>query len=281
MSQTKINFKNIPVQAGIISNIINLDVDSHKCFFELDNLISSDQGVASLVLRVVNSPIYSRGNKVATIPLAVSLLGYSVVRSLALLAFSRSLFSQTKNAIFRLHIWQHSLLTAIASQAICHKLGRDKLHDEAFIAGLMHDTGKVLMFTHSPSAYQNVFKSCFENNCTSMESETKYFGYDHCQVGLEAIKEWKLPARFHDYMGADLTTPQPEQLADAVLQSLIAGHYLIKSAGIGANPIHDIETKKNTLLSFGLDTELSGQLVQEHFIADLMENDTYKLCATI
>jgi HD-like signal output (HDOD) protein len=127
MSPTKINFKNIPVQARIISNIINIDIDSYKCFFELDNLISSDQGVASLVLRVVNSPIYSRGNKVATIPLAISLLGYSVVRSLALLAFSRSLFSQTKNTIFRLHIWQHSLLTAIASQTICHKLGLDKL----------------------------------------------------------------------------------------------------------------------------------------------------------
>ena len=168
MSQTKINFKQIPVQAGIISNIIKLDVESHTCFFELDNLISSDQGVASLVLRVVNSPFYSRGNKVATIPLAVSLLGFSVVRSLALLAFSRSLFSQTKNALFRLHIWQHSLLTAIASQTICHELGYAKLHDEAFIAGLMHDTGKVLMFSHDPALYQNVFKYSIENNCSSI-----------------------------------------------------------------------------------------------------------------
>ncbi len=126
MDPTKINFKNIPVQAGIISNIINIDIHSNHCFRDLDDLISSDQGVASLVLRVVNSPLYSRGNKVATIPIAISLLGYSVVRSLALLAFSRSLFSQTKNALFRLHIWQHSLLTAIASQSICMELGESK-----------------------------------------------------------------------------------------------------------------------------------------------------------
>jgi len=281
MNQTKINFKNIPVQASIISNIINLDVDSHSCFYDLDNLISSDQGVASLVLRVVNSSFYSRGNKVATIPLSISLLGYSVVRSLALLAFSRSLFSQTKNVLFRLHIWQHSLLTAIASQAICKELGNAKLHDEAFIAGLMHDTGKVLMFTHDSEAYKNVFKLASEENCGSIYAETKYFGFDHCQVGLEAIKEWKLPDRFESYMGTKLYALRPEQQKDLVLQSLLAANYLIKSAGIGANPITDNEMKKLALMSFGLSEEFSEHLLQEQFMQELMENETYKLCANI
>ena len=281
MNQTTINFKNIPVQASIISNIINLNVDSHSCFYELDNLISSDQGVASLVLRVVNSSFYSRSNKVGTIPLAVSLLGYSVVRSLALLAFSRSLFSQTKNALFRLHLWQHSLLTAIASQTICHELGEARLHDEAFIAGLMHDTGKVLMFTHDPAAYKKVFKLSFDENCGSNYAETKYFGFDHCQVGLEAIKEWKLPERFENYMGTPLDALGPEKQTDVVLQSLTAANYLIKSVGIGANPINDKETKKFSLLSFGLSDEFSEYLLQEQFMLDLMENETYKLCANI
>lgn len=281
MSQTKINFKKIPVQAGIISNIINLDVESHKCFFELDNLISSDQGVASLVLRVVNSPFYSRGNKVATIPLAVSLLGYSVVRSLALLAFSRSLFSQTKNTLFRLHIWQHSLLTAIASQTICHVLGYAKLHDEAFIAGLMHDTGKVLMFNHNPESYQNVFKYSFENNCNSIEAEKKYFGFDHCEVGQEAVKEWKLPTRFNDYMGTNISIPDSKYFEDPVLQSLSAANCLIKSAGIGANKVDDSELKKTALRSFALNDELIEYLLQEQFTEELMENETYQLCASI
>lgn len=281
MAPKKINFKNIPVEAGIISNIINLDIDSHNCFQELDDLISSDQGVASLVLRVVNSPFYSRGNKVATIPLAISLLGYSVVRSLALLAFSRSLFSQTRNVLFRLHIWQHSLLSAIASQIICQELGNARRNDEAFIAGLMHDTGKVLMFTHNPDLYESAFRFSLENNCTSLQAELKFFGFDHCQVGLEAVKEWKLPVRFNDYMGVELTMPRSDQVADAVLLSLMAANYLVKSAGIGANPVSDSETKKVALLSFGLNEELCEHLLQDQFIDDLMENETYKLCANI
>jgi HD-like signal output (HDOD) protein len=281
MSHTKINFKNIPVQAGIISNIINLDVNSHRCFYELDNLISSDQGVASLVLRVVNSAIYSRGNVVATIPLAVSLLGFSVVRSLALLAFSRSLFSQTKNALFRLHIWQHSLLTAIGSQSICEILGNSKLHDEAFIAGLMHDTGKVLMFTHDPVAYENVIRYSLANRCESIEAEIKYFGFDHCLVGLEAIHHWKLPDRFNDYMGTNISQPQSKKYTDVVLQSLTAANYLVKSYGMGANPNKDGEIKKLSLLNFGLNAEHSAHLAEEQFMDSLMENDTYQLCASI
>jgi HD-like signal output (HDOD) protein len=281
MEPRKINFKNIPVQAGIITNIIKLDIESNNCFQELDDLISSDQGVASLVLRVVNSPFYSRGNKITTIPFAISLLGYSVVRSLALMAFSRSLFSHTANALFRLHIWQHSLLTAIASQTICQELGNSKLNDEAFIAGLMHDTGKVLMFTHDPALYESVLNYSFEKNCTSAAAEQYFFGFDHYQVGREAVTEWKLPDRFNDYMGFDLTAPRTEHLSDAVLQSLMAANYLVGSAGIGASQINDNATRKATLLSFGLQEELSEHLLQDQFIADMMENDTYKLCASI
>lgn len=281
MEQKTINFKNIPVQAGIIANIIKLEIDSSNCFQELEDLISADQGVASLVLRVVNSPFYSRGNKVATIPFAISLLGYTVVRSLALLAFSRSLFSHTRNALFRQHIWQHSLLTAIASQTICHELGDAKLNDEAFIAGLMHDTGKVLMFTHSPELYESVLKYSFANNCSSVLAENKIFGFDHCQVGLEAVKEWKLPERFNDYMGADLALPRSEQQGDAVILSLQAANYLIKAAGLGANAVKDFDTKMTALTGFGLDVALCERLLQDEFIDGLMENETYTLCANI
>lgn len=281
MAHTKINFKNIPVQAGIIANIIKLEVDSNNCFQELDELISTDQGVASLVLRVVNSPFYSRGNKVATIPFAISLLGYTVVRSLALLAFSRSLFSHTKNPLFRQHIWQHSLLTAIASESICNELGEAKLNDEAFIAGLMHDTGKVLMFTHDPGLYESVLKYTFENNCSSVIAEKKYFGFDHCEVGQEAVKEWKLPDRFNDYMGVELSAPPAVQQDDVVLLSLLAANYLTKSARMGANAVADEALRKATLTGLGLNQILCDQLLQPEFFDALMENETYKLCANI
>jgi putative nucleotidyltransferase with HDIG domain len=230
---------------------------------------------------LVNSPFYSRGNKVATIPFAISLLGYTVVRSLALMAFSRSLFSHTKNVLFRQHIWQHSLLTAIASQSVCEKAGEARQSDEAFIAGLMHDTGKVLMFTHNAALYEDVLKYTLTHQCSSVLAELKYFGFDHCEVGLEAVKEWKLPERFNDYMGMELNVITPAHQGDIVFQSLAAANYVIKSAGVGAKAVEDAAVRKAALLGYGLDESLSDELLDAGFIDGLLENETYQLCANI
>lgn len=281
MPATPINFKNIPVQASIISRIIGINIESNNCFQELDDLISSDQGVASLLLRVVNSPFYNRGNAIATIPFAISLLGYSVVRTLALMAFSRSLFSHTKNEMFRLHIWQHSLLTAIASQSICQQMGEVGLKDDAFVAGLMHDTGKVLMFTHDPELYGKVFAYMFENDCSSVEAEQKFFGFDHCAVGLDAVQEWKLPVRFNDYMGKYAGLEKPEQTDDAVLISLRSANCLVKSWGLGANPLSDTEAVCSRLVACGLLPVLCERTLQEDYMQSLMDSDTYKICASL
>lgn len=61
----------------------------------------------------------------------------------------------------------------------------------------------------------------------------------------------------------------------------MAANYLVKSAGIGANAVTDYEAKKIALLSFGLNEELCENLLQDQFIEGLMENETYKLCASI
>ena len=204
-----------------------------------------------------------------------------MVRALALLAFSRSLFSHTRDEKFRLHIWQHSLLTALASQSIYHEFCGLKLSDEAFVAGLMHDTGKVLMFNHNPAMYQDVFKFSFENNCSSVQAEHHFFGFDHCQAGLEAIKEWKLPDSFKNYMGVDLSVPPLQTQVDSVMVSLRSANYLVKAAGIGGNEVDDYDLKKSALLGFGLRADLCDQVLHEQFITSLMENETYKLCSSI
>lgn len=276
-----IDYKNIPVQADIISGILRLDIDSNSCFRELDSYASSDQGVATLVLRVVNSALYSRGRQISTIPMAISVLGFNVVRSLAMLAFSRSLFSRTQSALFRTHLWQHSLLTALAGQAICQELGDAKEADEAFIAGLMHDMGKVLLFTHDEARYLKVLALVLEEGYPSIAAEQQLFACDHCQVGREAVSQWKLPERFVDYMGVDLNLPRPEYAASAVLRSLAAANCLIKGIGIGARVSPDVGARKEAMMAFGLEGTQCGQWLEESFVASLMDNETYQLCANL
>jgi len=277
-----IDYHNIPVKADVIAGITRLNVESADCFRDLDNYVCSDPGVATLVLRVVNSAFYSRGDKVTNIPRAISLLGFNVVRSLAMLAFSRSLFALTRNSLFQCHIWQHSLLTALAGQTICAELGDPNDRDEAFIAGLMHDMGKVLLFSHNQNRYLEVLAVVLSKGCTSIEAEREIFGGDHLEVGREAVAQWKLPARFADFMGTDLSRPDPAAWAgDPVRISLAAANYLTRSNGIGARPEADIETRRTGLVAFGLDPGRSAEWAQNEFMASFMEHETYRLCANL
>ena len=281
MDHKAINYKNIPVQADVISGIIRLDSESNNCFRELDNYLRSDQGVAMLVLKVANSPLYSRGRRIATIPTAITVLGFNVVRSLAMLAFSRSMFSKSRNALFRLHIWQHSLLVALAGQLICQTLGGDKAKDEAFIAGLMHDMGKVLLFTHDEARYLEVLDLVLEHGGNCGDAERQIFGCDSHQVGAEAVTQWKLPERFADYMGRDFKSIAPELAKDVVLRSLVTANMLIESAGIGGKAEADIETRKRVLSDLGLEEVQCELWLSPEFIANLMADETYKLFASL
>jgi putative nucleotidyltransferase with HDIG domain len=276
-----IDYKNIPVQSDIIAGIVRLDVESNTCFRDLDSYVHSDQGVATLVLRVVNSALYSRGNKIATIPRAISVLGFQVVRSLAMLAFSRALFAQTTSPLFRTHIWQHSLLTAIAAQTISRSLGDGKQKDEAFIAGLMHDMGKVLLFTNNPDKYLEVLRVVLAEKCPSAQAEQRVFGCDHYQVGIEAVSQWRLPERFIDFMGTSLSPQSHGGAEDHVRLSLAAANCLIGTFGIGASALVEIDERRFAIMSYGFSEYTCEPWLHEQFLTELMNNETYQLCANI
>lgn len=279
MDPQAIDYKNIPVQADVIAGILRLDVESATCFRDLDRHVHSDQGVAALVLRVVNSALYSRGNQIATIPRAITVLGFQVVRSLAMLAFSRSLFAQTRDPLLRGHIWQHSLLVGIAGREIAVAEGQRGIADEVFVAGLMHDIGKVLLAMHDAARYQQVVARVLETRCTSVVAEREVFGCDHCAVGREAAAQWRLPERFAAFMGTDLATPDAAFLADPVCRGLAVANRLIIDLGLGGRPVETPEAGQAALAALGVAPERSAPWFVPEFLAGLMDHDAYRLCA--
>lgn len=276
-----IDYKSIPVQSEIIAGILRLDVELDSCFHELEGYVRSDPGVATLVLRIVNSAFYSRGREITNISRAISILGFNVVRSLSMLSFSRSLFKQSRHHMFETHVWQHSLLTAIAGQAIYRDICAGPDVDQAFIAGLMHDIGKVLLFNHTQEGYLHVLAMVIENGWASTVAERQVLGCDHTQVGAEAVARWKLPARFAAFMAADLSTPRAEWSDDPVCLSLAAANCLVGGNGIGARREPDTEAVRDALMALGVKECLCERWLHEDFMAGLIANDAYQLCATL
>lgn len=279
MNRCIIDYKTIKsTQPEIISRIIEIDEESSNCFREMDCLLRSDQVVASFILRVANSPIYNRSQPIRTLPIAISLLGINIIRSLVILAFSRSVFSKNKNTLVRTHIWQHSLLVAIASYNICSELGESADCEEAFVAGLVHDIGKILLFTHARKDYMDALTHALESDCSSREAEQKFLGTDHYQIGEQAVRAWKLPSQFQLYVGTDLDQLIPEQTENKIPLWLAIANNLIKGAGIGANPC-DLDVRKEKLIAYGLSEEYADHLLDEAFFQKLINDEIYQFCA--
>ncbi|CAD85757.1 MULTISPECIES: HDOD domain-containing protein [Nitrosomonas] len=279
MNRCIIDYKTIKsAQPEIISRIIEINEESPNCFREMDHLLRSDQVVASFILRVANSPIYNRSQPIRTLPIAISLLGINIIRSLVILAFSRSVFSKSKNALVCKHIWHHSLLTAIASYNICSELGKAEDCEEAFVAGLVHDIGKVLLFTHVRKDYMDALTYALENACSSKEAEQKFMGTDHYQIGEQAVREWKLPPQFQLYVGTDLDQLLPGQIDNEILLWLAIANSLIKGAGIGTNPCDPV-IRKEKLMAYGLNEEFSDHLLDEAFFQKLINDEIFQFCA--
>lgn len=156
--------------------------------------MSSDPAIALKVLRLVNSAYYGVRQEVKTVEHAVSLLGIKVVKNLALTA---TVFDTMKASTGQfLH---HSLACGIAMRILVE--GKSAAHplvssDEAFVIGLLHDIGKMLLEEFLPHEYADVARNAQESGVPWHVSEIEVIGVDHALLGGRLVQKWKLPAEF-------------------------------------------------------------------------------------
>ncbi|MBX3639254.1 MAG: HDOD domain-containing protein [Nitrosomonas sp.] len=274
MKLDSIDYKKIIAWPDLLAQIISIDAGSDTCFQEMDQLIRSDQGMALFVLRVANSAMYNCGKPIKTIPHAINLLGINIIRSLAVLSVSRVIFTKNKNTLFQRHVWQHSLLTALACQQICLEMEESKLAEEAFVAGLLHDIGKVLLHYNYPDDYPGVLGYVLEHSCSCAEAERKFLEINHNDVGKRAIVEWKLPAYFVDYTGTDLESLHRSQTENKIMLFLVIANSVIKNAGFGARML-TLTARREKLMCLGADAALCNFLLDDAFLQKLLHSDIY------
>lgn len=277
MKLDSINYKVISAQPDFLAKIVRINADSDSCFQKMDNLLRSNEAAVSLILRVANSAMYSRGKAIKTIPHAINLLGVNVIRSLAILSISRTVFTQNKNTFIKQHIWQHSLLTALASQRICIEIGESRLGEEAFVAGLLHDIGKALLFYNYPVEYAELLEFAIKTPCVCADAERHFLNIDHYDVGRQAILEWQLPAHFEHYTATNLESPMSVRSKSKVVHFLAIANSLIKYSGFGANSI-DLSELKEKIASLGASDDLCDHLLENVFFQELVESEIYQMC---
>ncbi len=224
----------IPSIPLVLIKIIQAVDEETTSASELERLILHDPALSARILRLANSAFYSFRTEVKTISHAIALLGMNLVTSLAIginIFDSFTKGAKSEAALIN-QLWTHSCGVGVLVKEIWTRRGRRGKEGEfAFLCGLLHDLGKVILFKSYPGHYSSIFalkKSETDPAISFYENES--YKADHTMVGEMLAKQWGFPPelttvirRHHD----------PLALQNPMIGSVICADLLAKELGIG------------------------------------------------
>ncbi len=184
----------LPSLPVVAIKLLKLTRDDTSAVVDLVRLIETDPAITAKILKIVNSAAYGLRRKVSSIKHAIVLLGFAAIRSLAMdvVLYDQLIQRRTRHGFNRVHFWQHCLTVATLCRALAHRVNYPN-PEEAYIAGLLHDIGKIISETHGRISYSEFLKQQDHHDGLLVDIEKKILGLDHCDIGAFVCQQWGLP----------------------------------------------------------------------------------------
>lgn len=197
------SFSQLPAIPYVINEVLfaldNPDLSANH----LAKLIERDQMLTARVLTVANSPFYGFSRRISTIDLAIVVLGFNSIREIVLSFLLQRFLAGVRKDVFDIKsYWNYSMFCGAASRVLARKLGY-RLAGEAFVAGLMHDIGIIIIVQYMTENFKKIRKVQYEMGLSLFEAEQAIMNSDHCGIGAWFAERWNLPdqlckaIRFH------------------------------------------------------------------------------------
>lgn len=188
--------RDLPTLPAVVTRLLSLTSRDETTTSEIEEIISSDQAITTKLLRVVNSSYFGLPRQVSSVNQAVVILGFQQVRNLVLSVSALSIFAaRTPRAReIQRECWMHAFGAASGAQTIGRMMRLDQ-HDQetAFLGGLLHDIGKLFLFSTFTTNYQAVLADAEQRDLNVYEVERRVFGYDHAEIGQRLAQAWSFP----------------------------------------------------------------------------------------
>jgi HD-like signal output (HDOD) protein/ActR/RegA family two-component response regulator len=162
---------------------------------DIANVINKDLGMTAKLLKLVNSAFFGLQRQVSSTGDAVSYLGIATIKALVLAVSAFSPFEARKNSpVNATSLWGHSLEVGSAARQIAESAGlRGRETSEVFIAGVLHDVGKLALAANLPAEYEAVLNSSRTRAIPIYQAEEAAFGANHATLGGYLLNLWGLP----------------------------------------------------------------------------------------
>ncbi|MBI4577206.1 MAG: HDOD domain-containing protein [Planctomycetes bacterium] len=223
----------------VVARALAISSDEKSGARELAEVIRSDVGLAANILKLANTPHFARrGRAIAEVAEAIVRIGFRATKQLVLAMRVVEMFpprARTR-AGDRSDFWLHSLATACMASHMA-RMARYAQPEEAFIAGLLHDIGKLVLDECFEELFHDIVELAADDGSRTLDVEREVIGVGHPQIGSTILERWKLPRLIRDAVhyhhepgraseamsGNDLVLARLVSMADLVAKALGAG----------------------------------------------------------
>jgi putative nucleotidyltransferase with HDIG domain len=214
----------LPVLPQTLLQIQSVATDDRSSAEDLAAVILRDEALTMKVLKVVNSSFYAsrrRKDEVRTVSKAVVAMGFEQVRRIALGLSMFDMMSKLSRSPHLAEIARHSIVVAAFAQRLAEACRR-ALPEEAFVAGLIHDIGKVVLIECSPQRYEQVLLD-IAAGAQAEDAERAQFGITHQRAGRKLAARWGLPHDLQSLIGDhhDIDPLRPPRALDPMQGILV------------------------------------------------------------
>jgi putative nucleotidyltransferase with HDIG domain len=203
--------EDLPTLPSVYFKVNKLLQDEDASIEAVGRIIEIDPAMSTNILRLVNSAFYGARSKSSSVSQAVMILGFQAVKN-AIISVSvlDTLSVKTQYRNFSIaDYWRHSVSVAVISKHLAQKT-RLVSPDDAFIAGLLHDVGKIIMIKYFKEDFEKILEIMEETKCSFVDAEQKAEGIDHILIGAYLARKWQLP--------------------ENIVQAIAGHHYFITSS---------------------------------------------------
>jgi HD-like signal output (HDOD) protein len=169
--------------------------DANAKASDFEEIIRKDQALAVKVLKLVNSSFFGLRHKITSISQAVVLLGFKTIKSIVIAAKTSHLLNR-QLAPYGYHpggMWKHSISCAITCHFVATRASLDHgAREELFVAGLLHDVGKVVIAPHLAPLAKELPEAIERHGGDAIRAEKELLGVSHDEVGGIMAERWNL-----------------------------------------------------------------------------------------
>ncbi|MFQ5454587.1 MAG: HDOD domain-containing protein [Nitrospirota bacterium] len=230
MIMEKCNLPPIPPVARKVMEVVD---DPNITSDALSDVISRDPALTARIINIANSPFYWCSRTIDTLKSAIIVIGFNTIRNLVIAISSKEIYKT--HGLTEQLLWEHSMGVAASAGLIAIEL-KMKDREEAFIAGLLHDIGKIVLLNSDRKGYEDIIRTAYNEDIPCWGIEMERYRFSHAEVGAIVINKWHFSHQLESiirYHNDIMSYKEKNEHIEIMISIIQLANLICNSLGIG------------------------------------------------